>query len=135
MAIFSLKKYEPVAQDQTKQEIDSEQNDNNEKYIYIRSDNTISDIIINILYKNFGKENVQEVEDDSKSNYDVEVVSTETINLDFVKAFKNIRSNNIFVFSNNKPFKTVAEEWFLTNTSNRNLIVTVSDFISTLKRL
>lgn len=136
MPIFSLRKYdtntevkENVVKDNEEENVEPK-----EKTIFIQAEDTISDIVIKSLYENFLNAKVEKVENENVEP-DVQVISSESINRDFVEAYRNIKCKNIFIFTDGKPFKSIAEEWFLTNTKEKNVFVTTSEFISFLKKL
>lgn len=135
MPIFSLKKYSPIEENK---ETNAQENTENtpkpeEKSIFIKADDTIAEVVVKTLYETFGEKNVNIETNNVKP--DIEVISSESINKDMVNVYKNISSENIYIILDKPSFNTIAEEWFLTNTKNKNIIYSNNQFIEFIRKL
>lgn len=133
MTTFVLKKYNqetninnPNPEEVKKEEIPEK--------LTITVTGTISEIVAKALQKALAnKVQIEEVTEDNKEA-EVKAISTENINTDPLVTFESIHKDDI-VFIHNNGFRTVAEEWFLTNIPNKtsNVFYTIESFTKFVK--
>jgi len=105
-----------------------------EEQLSISVTGSISQIVATALHKVLdNKASIEEVPDQT-SETPVKAISTEDINNTPLDTFNSINKDDT-VFIHNTGFKTVAEEWLLTNISNKttNVFYTIESFIAFVK--
>lgn len=140
MPVFTLKSYDQQqsAKEETAKQQDSEQErqDKQEKMktVLIQANDSVAKIVATALYEKLGNNEGTEVEEggDTKEP-DVNIVSTEDINLRPVDTWRMVKNTpNVVIV--NEGFKTDKEEWFLSALGNAGTKVhySVESYLRTL---
>lgn len=142
MTTFLIKKYEPKVHDTNQSPpVDTPAEQSKEQVVQISTSDSIAKIVAQALYKALPnveiiEQQTQEQQEDKQGqdpgaqSAETNVVSTEQINQDPVKALEQVQhASNVLVL--NEGFKTAKEEWFLQSLENRKVrtFYTVGSFV------
>ena len=140
MPVFTLKSYEQQqsAKEEAKGQQDSEQErqDKQEamKTVVIQANDSVAKIVATALYEKLGNNEGTQVEEGTDTKQaDVQVVSTEDINLCPVDTWRMVKNTpNVVIV--NEGFKTDKEEWFLSALGNAGATIhySVESYLRTL---
>jgi hypothetical protein len=136
MPIFKIQKYDQDAKETNAVE-QPEKDDKEKKEVYIKVDGTISELVAKALYKLKQLSNkeleVSEVpKEQEPKEVDVDVVTSETIKEDPLKAFRRVSSSKTMCYYSTEEIISPKVSWLIYNTreSGKKIMYSTESLVS-----